>query len=43
MEQAVRNQVAEVRSELASVQTKMQADMKDQLVDFLAAFIKLNS
>jgi hypothetical protein len=43
MEQAVRNQVAEVRSELASVQTKMQADMNDQLVDFLAAFIKLNS
>jgi hypothetical protein len=43
MEEAMKAQVLEVKSELALSQARMQTDLKKQLDDFLATFMKMNT
>jgi hypothetical protein len=43
MEEAMKAQALEVKSELALSQVKFQLDLKGQLDDFLTTFLKMNT
>jgi hypothetical protein len=43
MEEAMKTQVLEVKSELAVSQARLQIDLKEQLDDFLATFMKMHT
>jgi hypothetical protein len=43
MEEAMKTQVLEVKSELAVSHARLQTDLKEQLDDFLATFMKMHT